>query len=392
MRLLNKVGAVATRLFTWEVVTGFDQELSDSVLMRRLNEECPGLFCELRNAASSRTPPLVKFWKMISFNGAEGRRHRYLVALCREDLCGFRWRYDRILPRQIGLYKVCDMRMRNEDGLENFRYATIVSGVLYILVFMEGRLCHWSEEAGYGQDETAENIGNAESRLRRFDEFLKRDELFSRVDRFAVAFDGDGAENCDDFSLFREAAYDPFWKKLDLDDDVGVDGNFSLATKPRQKIKYALIFIMVSLFVFSINSLLGQNDYPEAIVETSKMLVADESAVLYDFPNIQPQDSTAEKLDSVQVAQEKKLSRNRHPLAPQNRRRLSNASEYSCPTPSAKIQGLVAEKIAQIVLPDLSKRWVRVGDSLEKYQVQSIGRDRIHLVCGGLQYELRSEK
>ena len=218
---MGRARAVRARMFTWEVVTDFEGEVSHESLESSFARDFPEMQCR----------PV--FWKMISFNAADGRRHRYLVAVpdaaresCERDSRGKQSRgrksRGRALPESVGLYALADKEIRSCDCGGNMRFAAVVDGVLYILVFMEGRLCHWSEENGYGGNSAA----FVEERLERFDTFLEKDPLFSRAesragcyaDTFATRFVPDAT-----FALFAVAARDPFWKGLDLF-DVGSAG------------------------------------------------------------------------------------------------------------------------------------------------------------------------
>ena len=75
---------------------------------------------------------------------------------------------------------------------------------------MEGRLCHWSEEYGYG--ETFDDA--CRERVARFKEFLKADELFAKMND--VGEFGEGSPKVDE--LFQVAVRDPFWRGKDLDE------------------------------------------------------------------------------------------------------------------------------------------------------------------------------
>ncbi len=359
----DKVGVASAQLFTWEVVTGFEEELSEPDLLRKLREECPGLFD--KEGTSSGFGRTFKFWNMISFNGAEGRRHRYLVAVRDGEIQESRWKYDRFLPPQISLFGTCDKIMRETDKFENFRYAALVNGTLFILVFMEGRLCHWSEESGYGNDDV-QNVHDAERRLLRFDEFLKRDELFSRVEQFAVSCDWIG-----NFCCFRAAAQDPFWKRLDLDEGKGL--------KPREKLRLGLgTFAAILVFgCAGVWHLTGEiRDNPQMVLQDAPLL----DPPLLPFPDNLEEREIAELIEfqSLQKVGVSKIIR--------------SGKGDECESLSVKVQGLVAEKIAQVILPDQSKRWIRVGDSLDGFQVMSIGRDRVRFNCGGRDYDLFSGK
>ena len=82
---MARVCAVEARICTWEVVTGFGAgELSREMLEDYFRRDFPDF------------EGMPRFWKMVSFNSAEGRRHRYLVIHGGTELRG---RRERMVPR-----------------------------------------------------------------------------------------------------------------------------------------------------------------------------------------------------------------------------------------------------------------------------------------------------
>ena len=231
-----RVAFADARLWTWEVVTGFDGVLDPVTLRRRYAEDFP----PVAQSCSGGECAAPVFREMVSFNCTDGRRHRYLVMRPEADVAEFRRRYDRVLPRMAMLYGCADKMMREgADGGNaccgggprecggNGRFAFLDNGWLYILVFFEGRLCHWSEEPRHDME-------TAQERIARFDEFLKRDGLFSRAEawtRQLLCLDESGARERREWG--RRAVKDPFWKAVDLDECAGL--------KPRAKRKIALL-------------------------------------------------------------------------------------------------------------------------------------------------------
>ena len=190
-------------LFMWEQTATFDKIISRDELECAFEYEFPKLRSRIReNGGCFRMIPLV------SFNAPEGRFLRYLVAVSFSE---FRkaWGTRRVLPRQIWLYAAADAAMRNasKDNSGNFFFYATVDGSLFILVFFEGRLCHWSEENGFGDD-----VGLLEIRLERFRKFLRTDPLFSRAD----SFEEFRLKGVFERRLFNDAAHDPFWRRIDL--------------------------------------------------------------------------------------------------------------------------------------------------------------------------------
>ena len=100
-----RVAFADARLWTWEVVTGFDGVLDAKTLHARFAEEFPKVAEACRNGECAAGPV---FREMVSFNSADGRRHRYLVMRPEADVAEFRRRYDRVLPRMAMLYGCAD--------------------------------------------------------------------------------------------------------------------------------------------------------------------------------------------------------------------------------------------------------------------------------------------
>ena len=329
----NKVLACKARMFTWEVVTGFDREGSDAELAAAFAKDFP-------NRHQGGTPV---FWEMIAFNAAEGRRHRFLVAVP----CDAASMPDsgRVLPESVGLYALADRRVRQCDCGGNMRYAAVVGGTLYVLVFMEGRLCHWSEESGYGGD-SGELI---EERLGRFDIFLEKDFLFSRADSFAKVTATDAS-----FDFFQAASRDPFWKKLSLVECRGWTPRYSC-------------LVLALLLAFSVMLWRGIVPCLTEPPETGAFV-----------PAVQPPE-LERPVDELPDYGEWHMKKPK-----------AVAVERTCSTESLKIQGTVAGKIAQIRKGDGNALWLGVGDSIENLAVHGIGRDYVEFVCNGGNYVLRN--
>ena len=168
----KRIAPVAVRMMTWEVTTAFDGTLTETELHKRFDEEFQDVLGEECR---------VFFWPLVSFNASDGRKHRYLVAVADEPLETYRKKFDCSLPRQIALYAIADKVLRGklEENAENGNLLLVAlwKHRLYILVFMEGRLCHWSEEYGYGESLD----GACRERVARFKEFLKADELLETI-------------------------------------------------------------------------------------------------------------------------------------------------------------------------------------------------------------------
>ena len=170
----KRIAPVAARMMTWEVTTAFDGTFTETELHKRFDEDFRDVFV---------TESRVFFWPLVSFNASDGRKRRYLVVVADEPLENCRKKFDCCLPKQIALYGIADKILRGKwDGVDvaengNLLFVALWKHRLYILVFMEGRLCHWSEEYGYGESLD----GACRERVARFKEFLKADELFAKM-------------------------------------------------------------------------------------------------------------------------------------------------------------------------------------------------------------------
>ena len=330
----NRALACKARMFTWEVVTGFDQEISGADLLAVFAKDFP-------NMRQGGTPV---FWEMIAFNAAEGRRHRFMVAVPCDtvSLPDNGW----VLPESIGLYALADCLVRQCDCGGNMRYAAVVDGTLYVLVFMDGRLCHWSEESGYDGD-FREIL---EERLGRFDTFLEKDFLFSRADLFAKETETEAS-----FELFHEASKDPFWKKLSLVERRSWPGRY-----PRHVLLPALVV------AFSVVLWRGVAPWLKEIPET-----------------VPPPAVLAPELD-LPVGE---LPEYGEWLM---KKPKSVVAEKACSTEYLKIQGTVAGKIAQVRDGNGNALWLGIGESVDNLTVLDIGRNYVEFVCNDRKYVLRN--
>lgn len=344
--LRGRVCAAEVRLFTWEVVTGFDQEPAGGRLLQLFGEEFP-------EAAKAFQP---RFWKMISFNAADGRLHRYLVALPAKAPSGgalppVRKCGRRVLPQSIGVYGEGDRLVRETECGGNLRLAAVWKGALYVLVFMEGRLCHWSEEPGYdGECATA----LVRERLERFDEFLKTDALFSRAENYAKAVCLQGDLDKDWEALFKVAAQDPFWRRADLaepDGTVRRSRHWRFAVSLATALSFALLF-----FDF------GQNESASLLFEPAP-----------------PELSTPV------------VEKNHEPHAPREPAIVQPVLNVkNCEMPWFQVRGVVGGKLFLAQLGGGESRTLKLHDTLQDYVVERIDRDRVVLRCGDKTLEKES--
>jgi len=368
---LERVGGVGAPMFTWEVSVPFDDEPGEA----RLREEFAREFPE----SSGRGHPC--FWKMVAFNGDSGKKVRYLVAVAAAPVDGMRRKFDRVLPEGVALYGMADRVIRgggtahgkgHGGGLDhggcsvhadcggNAVFSFLCGSRLVILVFCEGRLCHWSEEVGYEEVDDEGFGGSAYAeRMERFRRFLARDEYLARGGVYS-----EFRERVDPAAMqgeFRRAARDPFWRGLDLDN------------VPRVRPLHWKIAVGCFLAVASLAGAL-------ALRSEGGMLWLE----LADFlPNVAVADGDGLGEDIALSA----------PLP------LPSAAEIreTLPTTSSLMQ---AHPAARCVVPPLKLRsvvqgvlfqgdvggalgWFRPGDSVGTYVVDSVGRDRVVLACGG---------
>ena len=337
--MLERVAFVGARLWTWELVTNFDSDVPHEKLLQWLREDFPETLRD-RN-------PVCR--EMVGFNSSGGRRHRFLVALPEKDVECLRRHFDRVLPQTAMLYGAADALMRTNDGFGNLRYAVLAESTLYILVFFEGRLCHWTEEV-------AHDNATAEERLERFDEFLMRDDLFSRAESWRKVFvESKDFSDSQRKALLKAASRDPFWKDYDLDLFDGI--------KPRAKwrLAFAATFAVALFFSFVWRGS-GEN-VAKVDMAAPSLSVAPEITVV-DHPM-----GMSRGKDDVRVMK-------------------VNSPEASFPDSPAclvqfKIRGIVGGRLVRVEMEDGRMAWFRTGDSLGNFRVESIGGSKVSLACGG---------
>ena len=355
----GRAHAVRGRMFTWEVLTDFDGDIAAPALEESFRRDFPGM----------EERPV--FWRMVSFNAVDGRRHRFLVAVPDEPLDVRR--NVRMLPGTVALYALADREVRDCDCGGNMRFAAVVGGVLFVLVFMEGRLCHWSEERGYGGSRAL-----VEERLERFDTFLKTDPLFSRIEEFEKRLYKDGSDALEvlgsseaPLGLFDAAARDPFWRRLDLRGGVGFGrGRFRIAGALRKRALGMLALgTVVCVVVLFVGCLLGRvnGGAGESCMD----------CVQAEAPELEPPLKML-PADSVWSMAAPKATLG--PMRP------------GCGTDGIAVQGTVAGKLAQVRGSDGGARWLAPGDTFGHLSVTAIGRDRVVFSCGGARVELLNGK
>ena len=324
---------VDAKLFTWECTSSFDEAPSMSELQVSFEKEFPKMRDRLKKNGGS-----FRLLHLVSFNSTEGRRSRYLVVVLEAPLPNVR---KRVLPRRAAVSAAADRSLREqgsaEDNSGNFLCYAVGENFFDVLIFFEGRLCHWTE---YALAEMSPEC--IESKLRLFRRFLKNDALFSRGESFAEiqvapVLPGDS----------KRAARDPFWKRFDLRRE---------SLEPQRKGSWKRLVVLLILVVLCWKFFLPM------LYQESERALRDVLPVELDAP---PAWS-----ESVEV----------EPVAEIPLRNIA-AKTPRCVLPDFKLKGVVAAKLI-IVEVEGASSVVRLGDSLGSFRLRSIGRDGVELVCG----------
>lgn len=368
----TRVAAVDAHLWTWEVVTGFDGVLDKKTLHARFAEEFPKVAEACRNGECAAGPV---FREMVCFNSSDGRKHRYLVMRPGVSLDAYRNNYDHVLPNVAELYGYADKLMREgECAAGNCRFAFLAGGALYILVFFEGRLCHWTCEPDC-------DAAAAGERLERFDEFLKRDDLFSRAetwDKQLLCIDG--AEAGEHREWWRRACKDPFWKAVDLDECSGL--------KPCAKRKVALFAFAVLALALVLAFACGANFFDNEIAYTRP------APDLSPVPEYAFGDGGAEpyETESVEKFYEEKSHTNiaLANVEPAEQEPTVSDTVPQCAAPAIKLYGVVEGRLVQASVDGGERVWLRMGDFIGGYELESIGKDYGVFACGETRVEVRN--
>ena len=362
----TRVAAVDAYLWTWEVVTGFDGVLDTKTLHVRFAEEFPKVAEACRNGECAAEPV---FREMVCFNSSDGRKHRYLVMRPDVALDASRNNYDRVLPRIAEFYGCADKLMcETECAAGNCRFAFLAGGALYILVFFEGRLCHWTCEPDC-------DAAAAGARLERFDEFLRRDDLFSRAETWCkrlVCVDGAGVREHREW--WRRARKDPFWKAVDLDECSGL--------KPRAKRKIALLALAGMAFAFACGANFFDNEiaYTRPAPDLSPVpeyAFGDGGADPYET---EPVEKFYEEKSRANIARTSVESVEQEPAA--------SDTVLQCAAPAIKLYGVVEGRLVQASIDGGERAWLRMGDSAGNYKVTDIGKDNAVFACGETRVEV----
>lgn len=386
----KKVAPVAARMMTWEVTTAFDGMPTETELRKRFDED----FREVFNAGFADGECAVFFWPLVSFNASDGRKHRYLVAVADEPLENYRKTFDRCLPKQIALYAIADKVLRGEWGgvsclkcdetcagcggecvvfdnncaeNGNLLFVALWEHCLYILVFMEGRLCHWSEEYGYGEvfDDACRE------RVARFKEFLKADELFAKmngVGEFVVCREKVGAveESLHVKDLFQVAARDSFWRGKDLDECDSM--------KPCELRRWVMSSVALLVFCASVFAMCGGS----LNLLCAKFFDDELRNSFVDVAPVELSQPAARDLEMLAWAEgHRDLLPAKWTLG-----RAGLSSRGACDSSEFSLLGIVGGRVALVKTSAGETKTLSVGDSLSRYRVKRIGMNDVVMRCG----------
>lgn len=396
----KRIAPVAARMMTWEVTTSFDGTLTETELRKRFDED----FRDVFNAGFADGECAVFFWPLVSFNASDGRKHRYLVAVAEEPLENYRKTFDRCLPKQIALYAIADKILRGEwDGENclkcdeacaecggecadfgnncakngNLLLVALCEHCVYILVFMEGRLCHWSEEYGYG--ETFDDA--CRERVARFKEFLKADELFVKmndVGEFVVCCEKVGTveESLHVKNLFQVAARDPFWCGKDLD--------ACSSMKPCERQRWTVRAVAVLILCVAIFAIC--DDMTDALY--AKIIDGESRNSFVNVPPVELSQPTARDLEMLAWAEghrdllPAKWTLGRAGLAGNDAFGNRRTSRGTCDSSEFSLLGIVGGRVALVKTSAGETKTLSVGDSLSRYRVKRIGMNDVVMRCG----------
>jgi hypothetical protein len=439
MFFLNKrITAVSARMMTWEVLTAFDGTLTETELRKRFDDDFSEAFEDDVNALGDSNANRVGccdvfekelradrvfFWPLISFNATDGRKHRFLVSVANEPLACYRKKFDRCLPNQVALYAIADKILRgewnyrcataegffgesacDESGFKNqsaissaaedgnLLLVALWNNVLYVLVFVKGRLCHWSEDCGYG-DSIDERCRN---RVERFKSFLKMDDLFANAgEASAKSSFGEVYVCCNHLTdmdeLFWAGARDPFWRLLDLDK--------CCTMKACEKRRWAMRLTMLLTLCMALALTCGNSglwNCPwEWLRSWNGEAIADGVSKVAPVELSLPAAHDLEKLAWAEGHRDMlpaKWGRLRGDAAvDEPRGRLQN-SRSGCDSSAITLLGIVGGRAALVVTAAGEMKTLSQGDSLFSYRVKAIGMGDVVLRCGGkeVRYAIRA--
>lgn len=366
------------QMFTWENFTKFDSFITPLELENSFKQEFP--LTVARNCD-------ICIWQMFSFNSSEGKCNRYLVAInCEKNTeCSKRKFRKRKLPMQIFLYEIADKIMKsgefNLSKLQNynngnFLFYCVHESILYIIVFFEGRLCHWSEEFSekFLDGILKDRCKNAVyERLQRFRKFLSADSLFCKGAPFCeIDISTETLDAKKNLIAFKRTSKDSFWRKLDLQSDSIYSKNTKKNAQFSSNIFYIKILVLCALAIF-LMIVMRSNKEADILCENCIDAKPVELST-YEF--------IAENTEIVKQKSFEKKSQKKDSLKV-----------------DFLLKGIVANKLA--VVQEISNcnysscnKTVAVDDSIANCIVKFIGKDFITIDCAGviLKKEISSAK
>jgi hypothetical protein len=264
------------------------------------------------------------------------------------------------LPEQIWLSAAADQAIRTlpeSDNAGNYLCYGYAGNTLCVLVFFEGRLCHWSEES------FAENcsrmtidarINQAISRFRRF---LENDALFSRTKHFEEI----SLQEFISQALFKQASRDSFWRGCDLrkpegnaTKDFAVFAGAMLGRRTFWLVILALVLLLGKFWT------LGEKLNRDSLLNLNDVVPPELSMPEISLQEVAAEETSAEKPREISVPRECK---------------------QQCVLPELFLKGVVGETFAVVAVAGKSRE-VSTGDSLGPFEVRAVGRDQIVLACG----------
>ena len=361
---MHRVIPVEAKLLTWECTTTFDEIPALETLESLFESEFPRTCRRLQENGG-----FYRIWHLVSFNSSEGRRSRFLVALVekpfeKRKFGNVRWR---ALPEQIWISAAADQMIRSlpeSDNAGNYLCYGYAGNTLCVLVFFEGRLCHWSEESFAENCSRATLDARMEQAVSRFRRFLESDALFSRAKHFEEICLQENLGREFSLSHFKAAARDAFWRGRDLRKPEE-NGGLALAN-----VMNALQQKWIWLALLAVLALL----MPKLYMQLTH-LNSDWSAVL-NIPNPEPIELSlpperGESLEARDSGRGSDAVATRTPVWPKR----------NCALPDFSLRGVVAEKLAMVSVGG-QLRTLAVGDSLESFAVHAVGREHVELGCG----------
>ena len=391
---------------TWEVTTAFDGTLTETELRKRFDED-------FQDTCVVGVENRVFFWPLISFNATDGRKHRFLVSVANEPLACYRKKFDRCLPNQVALYAIADKILRgewnyrcaaaegsfgesacDESGFKNqsaissaaedgnLLLVALWNNVLYVLVFVKGRLCHWSEDYGYG-DSIDERCRN---RVEHFKSFLKTDDLFANAGVASAKSPFSEVYVCCNHltnmdELFHAGARDPFWQQLDLDKCESM----KTCEKHRWTLSFSLLLALCMAFALMCGNFGLWNCTWEWLRSWRGVELAHGPSKIAPVELSSPAVRDLEKLAWAEGHRDllpAKWGRLRDDVAVNEPRGRLRNSRSGCDSSAFKLLGIVGGRAALVTTAAGEMKTLSAGDSLFSYRVKAIGMDEVVLRCG----------